>query len=347
MAEQTYRLTFKTPFYVGVLGIEREASLSYIPSDTLFGALVVGLSRLGSEPVTLFLRPFQAEPAPPLLLTSAFAYAGPVRFFPRPLCYFDDVSGLPFKRIKKANWVSEVIFHQLRQDHFPTEHLNEKINFIQDKQVWLTQAERERVCKALNIVDDLDDPRFDLKLWGQAVAPRVTVDRAWNTSALFHTGRSTFRRGCGLWFTARGDSLALLEQALNLLQDEGIGGLRGTGHGAFTAEPWPDVAPLPAPNPGGNFVSLSRYAPTEEEFEPTLAVKTAAYKLVMVGGWCQDDLGRPWRRKQVRLIAEGAYLGWPGYAPGQLVTVTPKTNLAQFNGREVYRYGFAFPVAAN
>lgn len=347
MAEQTYRLTFKTPFYVGVLGIEREASLNYIPSDTLFGALVMGLSRLGAELVAAFLQPFHNEPVPPLLLTSAFACAGPVRFFPRPLRYFDNTPDLPFKRIKKANWVSETIFHQLRQGHFPIEHLNEKINFIQGKQVWLTSDERQQVCKALNIVDDPDNPRFDVKLWGQTVSPRVTVDRAQNSSNLFHTGRVTFQQGCGLWFTARCDDLAPLEQALNLLQDEGIGGLRGVGHGAFTAEPWPNVAPLPAPNPGENFVSLSRYAPTGKEFEPTLTVREAAYKLVTVGGWCQDEQGHPWRRKQVRFIAEGAYLGWPGYAPGQLVAVTPDTKLAQFNGRQVYRYGFAFPVAAN
>lgn len=348
MAERTYRLTFKTPFYVGVLGVEREASINYIPSDTLFGAFVVALSRLNPQSVAEFLQPFQREATtPPLLFSSTFPFAGSVRFFPRPQRYFEDITDLPFKRIKKAAWVSEAIFNHLRQGEFPVEHLDEKINFIQGKQVWLTQAERELICDKLEIADDQTDPRFDIRLWSQAVSPRVTVDRADNSSNLFHTGRVQFRQGCGLWFAARGDNLDTLDPILAFLQDEGVGGMRGTGHGAFEVEIWNEAAVLPIPENGGNFVTLARYAPGRSEFAQTIQAEKAAYKLVTVGGWCHDDRGHPWRRKQVRLIAEGACLGWPGYTPGKLVTVTPSTDQAQFDRREVYRYGFAFPVAAD
>jgi CRISPR/Cas system CSM-associated protein Csm4 (group 5 of RAMP superfamily) len=89
---------------------------------------------------------------------------------------------------------------------------------------------------------------------------------------------------------------------------------------------------------------LARFAPTETELDATLRPDDAAYQLVTVAGWCNDDTGHPWRRKRLRLVAEGAYLGWPGRAPGAVVDVTPK-GVGTFNdGRRVYRYGLAYPI---
>jgi hypothetical protein len=70
---------------------------------------------------------------------------------------------------------------------------------------------------------------------------------------------------------------------------------------------------------------------------------------VDVGGWCTDDAHRQWRRKTVRLLAEGSVIGWPGTPVGRLIDATPEADAvkrdARFeNGRRVYRYGLAFPV---
>ncbi len=346
MAEKIYQLHFKTSLHIGTGGIYREETLPHFPSDTLFSALVVAWSRVNPTGVVDKLAPFVETPAqPPFLLSSAFPFAGPTRFFPRPLLYLETSKDIPFKRIKKANWVSETIFYQMRQGIMPIEHLDETVNFIQGNQIWLTRAEREQISAALNIVDVPDDPKTDISLWQPAVAPRVTVDRLGSGSNIFHTGRVKFSPDCGLWFAARGTDFTDLETGLTILQDEGIGGLRGTGHGAFELKQWADKNALPTPETDGYFVNLARYAPAgKDELAATMQQANTAYKLVTVKGWCSDDAGHPWRRKRVRLVIEGAYLRWPGHNPGHLVDVTPQTDKATFNQRRVYRYGLAFPV---
>lgn len=339
MAEKVYRLTFNSPLYVGTWGIDRQKTLTYLPSDTLFGALVVAwrtINRLPADLASLSLR-----------LTSAFPFAGPVRFFPRPLKYvpLSQQATLRPKELKKIEWVSEGIFNYLRGANELGQHLGPR-NFMQGGTIWLTEAERWQLVQELDLSDDPDAP-LKLTLWQEDPVPRVTVDRRDSGSNLFFTGRLNFVGQCGLWFAGRGAESDLIEAGLDYLQDAGLGGLRSTGHGGFTWTTWePEPPPLPEPGRGDTyFISLARLAPTKQNFEQLRAEK-AAYKLVTVRGWCQDDVGRPWRRKQVRLVAEGAYLGWLGEPPGQLVDVTP-TGVGSFSPEHrVYRYGWAFPVKA-
>lgn len=346
MAERVFKLTFNGPFYVGTLGIDREETLIYIPSDTLFGALVVAWSMLGQRQILDALPGYADQPATfPFRLTSVFPYAGSVRFFPRPQQYLPQLTqSIDPKRYKKADWVSETIFNQLRRSQIPAEY-DTTVNFIQGKNVWLTRQERKQITTELNLPDAPDDPDTDLYLWGHAVVPRVTVDRQDNASNLFHSGRVTFVVGSGLWFAARGEQLEWVETGLTYLQDAGLGGLRGTGHGAFKFQPWVDVPHLPKPDHDDYFINLARFAPTQTEIATTLRQPNAAYKLTIVGGWCQDDAVHPWRRKRVRLVTEGACLGWNKQINGQLVDVTPVTSAAKFNERKVYRYGLTFPVS--
>lgn len=345
MPERVYRLTLNGPLYVGTLGIDREETLTYIPSDTLFGALVVAWSMLGQTQILDALPVYVEQPATfPFRLTSAFPYAGPVRFFPRPQRYLSQLTqSIDPKRYKKANWVSEAIFNQLRRGETPAEYAS--ANFIQGENVWLTRQERKQITAELELPDAPDDPDMDLHLWGQGIAPRVTVDRQGNASNLFHSGRVTFTAGSGLWFAVRGEQADWVETGLAYLQDAGLGGLRGTGHGAFSYDLWSEVAALPEPQQDKYFINLARFAPTRTEIGLTLRRPESAYKLVTVGGWCQDEAVHPWRRKRVRLVAEGACLGWDNPISGQIVDVTPATQIAKFNGRKVYRYGLAFPVS--
>ncbi|RME96972.1 MAG: type III-A CRISPR-associated RAMP protein Csm4 [Chloroflexi bacterium] len=346
MAERVYQLMLKTPLHVGVGGIDQEETLSYIPSDTLFSAIVSAWSLIDPAHVSDKLAPFLTQPATPtFVLTSAFPFAGPVRFFPRPLRLLDVPDDLPHKRIKKAIWVSEAIFHQLRRGQLPKNELDETVNFIQGGQVWLTRTERDAIIKELELPHHPKGPVMEISVWVASIAPRVTVDRLGSGSNIFHTGRIKFSDKCGLWFAVRGEDFSTLEQGLTVLQDEGFGGLRSTGHGAFEYSIWKNLQPLPTPKLDEYFINLARFAPADTtEVEAMLAPDNTAYALTVVKGWCQDDTAHPWRRKQLRLVAEGAYLRWKGGFPGQLANVTPATRQATFNDRNVYRYGFAFPV---
>jgi len=363
MTERVYKLTFKTPIHIGSPKVGREKTLSYVPSDTLFGALVVAWATTGAiDDLNTYLKQFNVNSPPPFLLTSAFPYAGAVRFFPRPLHYLplsDDVS-ITLKTIENVSWVSESIFNILLNDkRIPVEHTDRHVNFIQDGDIWLTRVERGQILKTLkssydnvnverknnNISVGLDNREMPLSLWEHVTVPRIGVDRVTMDSIMFHTGRLRFHKGCGLWFAVRSEKFEMIETAMRYLEDAGIGGLRSTGDGAFTYLVYEPPTPLPMPNNDDYFVNLARFAPSSEEFS-MLRARDSAYKLVKVVGWCQDDDGISWRRKQIRLVTEGAYLHHAKdvHRIGQLVDITPDNVGAFTHERRVYRYGLAFPV---
>ena len=114
-------------------------------------------------------------------------------------------------------------------------------------------------------------------VWHSERTPRVTVDRINSSSNIFHAGRTRFTPGCGLWFgvqwrspeTLVADQSALsyrdaLEQGLAFLGEEGIGGERNAGYGAF-APKWGEEFHLRDPRPGGVAWLLSRYLPAPTE----------------------------------------------------------------------------------
>jgi CRISPR-associated protein Csm4 len=347
------RLDLKGPLHVGqFIGVEREAALDWVPADTLFGALVSAWAALGRD-VPALLAGF-AQRNPPFLLTSAFPRAGAVRFYPRPWVRHRPPELLARKRVKRLRWVSEGVFRRLivgeplpgeaEEDNFIQGEAEED-NFIQGEAIWLTQTEFKQLPESVFAADETD------RVWAYRVAPRVTVDRADDRSNLFHTGRVDFAPECGLWFGLRFLSQDPLwpdhvDAALNYLADAGLGGLRSTGHGAFTWDR--DAGAIPEASAASPFtLTLSRYAPqgAVELAETLLDDPHTAYQLVTVGGWCHDDHLHPWRRRSLRLVSEGSLLAWNGRAlAGHLVDVTPRGVGAFGPHHRVWRYGYAFPV---
>jgi len=322
------------------VGIERESVLAHIPSDTLFAAMVTAWQRRGAD-LTARLQACQATP-PAVWLSSAFPRAGSVRFYPMPMgirLNFGNQNALEGKTLKRIQWVSADIFGRLTRFEDVSAERDLATNFLQHKSVWLSRAERTRLqseFKGLFVVGQ------ETSLWDIQIVPRVAVDRATQASNLFHSGRLVFAKGCGLWFMAQGIHTDWVSQALDELQDSGLGGLRSVGHGAFvyTSVTQADVV-LPANM--AYAISLSRYAPNgAAEVGAAVQARGSAYRLVQVGGWCQDDAGKTWRRKSVRMLAEGACVG--ATAAGHIVNVMPNGVM----DRPVLRYGLAFkvPVAA-
>lgn len=313
------------PFHVGELGVGREKTLMHVPSDTLYAALVIAWAAQNVP------GPFDS---PPLRLTSAFPRVGTLRLYPRPFVHLNvereqrDALG---KILTKLEWCSERIFGLLVQGGEMTS-LAHKKNFVGG--VWFHPDE----------LAQLPAPPF----WKASTVPHVTIDRLDNAPNLFHSGRTVFGPDCGLWFGVEYvalDAPLRLEKALGYLADAGLGGLRSTGHGGFNFRL--GEMPLQAQKPSGYGITLSRYLPANPaEVLTALKADRAAYKLVHVGGWCQDDAEHPWRRKQVRLVREGSVLGWNGAPLGRIADVKPD-EVGQFDGRSVLRYGLGFlvPVA--
>lgn len=338
-----YFLTPRAPLHVGeFIGIEREAALEYIPSDTLFSAFVAAWAQQG---VDITKRIAACQTAPPCLrLSSAFPRAQSVLFYPMPLGLKLNLgnTALDPKQFKRIRWVSQRIFEQLCQ-YKPLAHEFTPDHLIHHGSVWLSQAELQGLQNKIARRDD-----GQLRLWTydpqEMIVPRVTIDRASQASNLFHSGRVTFSEGCGLWFASQTPANMpqadeWVKTALALLADSGLGGLRSTGHGAFSLEHTSQNLPITQYEYG---ITLSRFAPRNaDEITSSLLAEHSAYRLVTVGGWCQDDVGKPWRRKRLRMLAEGACLKTG--ALGQIVDVGPDTVMT----RPVYRYGLVLQVGVD
>ncbi len=339
METRAYRLRLRSPLHVGDQGIGSEVTHAYVPSDTLFSALAVTWRTLPDLPQTL--AELLDVNHPPLLLSSAFPYAGDVLLLPKPLLPQapnprPDESG---KRFRRVRWVSQSLFARLLAAPAPAEldALWQEGKTLQSGAVWVTASEFAAIQQLLA------QPADDLHLWRTHIVPRVVVDRGSNASQIHHTGRASFAAGCGLWCLARGTAawLASLEQVLAVLGEEGMGGKRSHGNGQFTLEPL--AVPGLGASAGEYVVLLSRTAPAPTQVG-LLRRPQAAYDLVLVGGFSGTPGEPPLVRRQVRMLVEGSVIGAPEGETvlGQLVDVTPEAT--PWLGHRILRSGLGFAV---
>lgn len=325
-----FSLSPRAPLYVGDrIATDKEATREWIPSDTLFAAMTVAWQWQGTMETRL--AQCLAQPAT-LRLTSAFPRAGDVRLFPMPRGVRLNLGKLELagKERKRIRWVSEGVFkHIVTFGDLSQSYAAE--NFAQHGTVWLLKDEIENLHKTIALTQG------KLLFWHNDSNPRVTIDRVTNASNFFETAQVRFAGNCGLWFAAQGQA-DWAEQALTRLQDSGLGGMRSVGHGAFTFVS-SDAVDWKTPT-SGHAVLLSRYSPADKaEMQTALYTPASAFALTTVGGWCNDDAGKAWRRKDVRLVEEGALVS--AGAVGRLVDVHPNGVMS----RPVYRSGIAFTYA--
>lgn len=328
MARRAYRLNLKSPLHVGEMGVGQEETLDYIPSDTLFGALVVTWREMGRTDL-LDALPGWAERGAALLLTSAFPYLGETLFYPRPRLFVQPADG--GKAYKKVRWISASIFHKLVAE--PTQQQVSKLwssEHLLAGEVWVDAAEMTGETAKVE------------QLWETVRVPKVAVDRNSNASALFHVGRVHFHAQAGLWFAVAGEDawLDAVEEALHLLADSGIGGQRSRGNGRFELQRLADAdAPVAASHTSDYQLLLSRLAPTADQMG-ALRADQSSYHLVTVGGWANTPGENPLIRKRVRMLEEGSIVA--AGRLGQLVNVNPNRNIVE---HPIYRYGYGYGVA--
>ena len=374
---QPVALRFPHGLHIGARGLNLDETGIDIPSDTLFSALVDTWSRTGGD-ADLWTRPFR-EGESPFLLTSAFPFAGNVRFYPAPvdlslLIPPDRPAETVDKPLKRVRYLSEGLLRRAlsgqglpeflpEQDEHPGKPAQDQHAVrLQEGALCLLQEEADQLPGGLRL--NAQGSKRSLRLlmrqnvWQTERTPHVTVDRINSASNIFHAGRTRFAPGCGLWFgvqwrspdSAVGDQGGLsyrdaLEQGLDFLGDEGIGGERNAGYGAF-APSCGEEFHLPDPRPGGVAWLLSRYLPAPTEIPECLSDPRAAYKLVRVGGWARALGGADQRRTQIHLLAAGSLITWPDASPvGAIADLRP--HYAESAGsfpHPVWRSGLAVAV---
>lgn len=341
-AFSTYRLRFCSPLHIGERGVGLEVTRTYIPADTLFSAICSAWRELyGTDALHRDVLDWFTEDeghAAPFFLTSAFPYAGAVRFFPKPLARLPNIllAEGDDKAFKRVRFVSERLFAALVG--------GERVSFqkrwcINGETIWVTEEERTQLAEWT------DDASGDIVLYKTAVVPRVTLDRLTAASEIWHFGEVMFAEGTGLWFAVEfnrdhGDELRRkFEAVLRLLGDSGLGGERNAGRGLFTLD-GASEEPLPEIRNPGRFITLSPVCPKDAEQAAALTGDDAAYELMPRRGWVTSPEASNLRRKTVWMFAEGSVMmGSPQPHAGRLVNVTPDAC-----PHDVWRYGYAFPV---
>ncbi len=331
--------------HIGKQGMAQERSSIIYHSDSLFSALFQTLAAVSDKiHFDELLNEFNSGD-PPFSITSAYPFAGDIRFFPMPLNVRfaenpqDKTNALKEKELKRISFVSEKIFRKLLGNY---SKLSENLIPTQLLKGGLLVSEAE-----------LQNLPVDIRKNGRRIFEdqekhaRVTIGRINNASNLFFTGNVRFAPDCGLWFGIKWlkqtspwkETLPFL---FSLLEDEGIGGERSSGIGQVKIEPWRTVE-LPDPS-GKLWITLSRYLPLPEEF-PALSDKNARYSLDFVGGWMYSPGSSSQRRKSINMLKEGSVLGALANQPiGKIENVAPSYANTQFSEHPVYRSGLAIGV---
>ena len=356
-----YPLSFAGGLHIGGQGGKLEESGVTLPADTLFAALVDAHRRSGGDPQALAAPFVAAPPDPPFLLTSAFPYAGAVRFFPMPV----DLTRLVTpEALRRVRYLSEGLLRQALDGEmldgwlFPEEQFAEPQTgaALQGGQFWLKVEETANLPIEMQRNEGQRHALPMLPVATTARVPRVTVDRLSHSSTIYHAGRTTFAAGCGLWFGVHwrdrerrieGSPLTYAEavaQALALLADDGLGGERTAGYGAFRLGV-PAAVDLPDPAEGRSTWLLSRYHPASVGELAGLRDPHAAYQLVKAGGWLRSYDYPAVRRRRLTLLGEGSLVPLPGLVAGDVVDVRPRYPQAESPfPHPVYRYGLALGV---
>jgi CRISPR-associated protein Csm4 len=338
-----YQLAPLSPFHFGERGVGQEETSEFPHSDTLLSALVIAWRLSQGDKVGEWLGPLLG-PRPPVRLSSAFPYAGPVRFFPRPLIPLygeDEAQQLDPKLGKKVEWVSWRRLEDIANSDTPPRV--DAGDLLMGGRVWLHPADRRALEAAFG------RPIEGFAIWSAGeteTIPRVAVDRISSAPALYFQGQVRFAQGCGLYTLAEFDPPfeATYRQAvalgLALLGELGLGGRRSVGLGHFAMTEMPLEEPLEEPEGDECYhLLLSLYRPTLAEIQAGV-LKDARYRLLTRRGWFFSTADAGQRRRAVRMLAEGSLLSRP--ATGSVVDVAPPGYAEAHH--PVYRGGLALTV---
>lgn len=316
-----YKLKFHGATHFGDTGIDLENVSEWVNSDTLFSALLNAHRTMdGEESASSIIEAFTNRP--PFLISSVFLYSGDNYFLPRPM--FDEHISTDLKKrlgkdLKKLKWLNREGFLK-----------------------WIS---REEITEA-----DVKEMQSTQKLYNEAftleIRPRVSLDRATQTSNIYHSGYIYFKKEAGLYgFAAFNDETYInhFQAMLTTLGEIGLGGERTYGCGMFKVDSFQEITGLfkEILNSNSNvYTLLSLYHPSEDEVK-TIKDKLIAYDIVKKKGWITSGrYALPLKRKSVGFIIEGSVFKEP--PEGTLVDVTPDKPPPDILTHKIYRYGYAF-----
>lgn len=265
-----YKLHFTSPLHIADRHEDDSNSLKTIQSDTLYAALMSCLAKTGST------IPDNGDLG--FTISSLFPYYqrgedNLVYFLPMPMqARISELTDISMaKKVKRVQWVDAALYSRLLSGDSFFDGTDEFYPLIQES--YLT-----------NVVfpEDVNGSKEFVK---SEVSQRVTLQsRTGEEDALpFYVDKIVFRYDSGLYFLAEGNT-EILEKALNILSNEGIGTDRNVGFGFFKYSV--ESLTLELPEEASHQVTLSLFIPeSKEQLNELLASDDVAYDFTRRGGW--------------------------------------------------------------
>lgn len=325
-----FKLHFHSPLHLSK-GKEDDygESEQVLHSDTLKSALYVCARKLfGGEVVgdnDVFFRRFR--------ISSAFPFYRDELFFPKPMLRLQPFDGKEISEEKQGKSHKKIGF--LGKTYFE--------DLIGANQLTIKQAHLVSGGKFVS-----DHPEV-LKLGKEPilksdVQQRVTIPTDYSEDPTpYYVDRIFFNEGAGLWFAFEGDDKAfdVVEKALKLLGEEGIGTDRAVGNGHFEAKP--DTLKLKLSENATHQLLLSLYCPQQAELSKSLLL-SSSYGLLKRGGYLANpDKAEhlTLRKKSVYMFTEGSVFETTIPLTGKIENLRPTySGLSQ----NVWRDGQAFSI---
>lgn len=353
----------RCPAHFGELGIGMESTIERVRSDTLFSAWMSAYARLYRNGIDGLFKKFLEESLPPMRISSTFIYRQPdkdnkdtIYYLPRPLKFpihypkDDDLAF--FKTYKKLNYLPLKIWKRWYQGIGFTSADKDELIAINDgeKGDKLEKAGTFDYKKAFTIEKN----------------PKIAVDRNTRATNLYHTAfvqfdwkpdGSKIQSLSGLYFLvcfpqSNPELIKQLENALELLGEEGLGGERSSGAGRFQAK-WEDLSNdwkevIEYSEKSNHHYLMSLFWDDNISQLEQLITNQSSYEIQERGGWIvQSNI----RRQMVRMFSEGSV--FPAEPQGKLIDVTPSelmtpkeliTKDGKYKTHPIYRSGISLSL---
>ena len=303
-----YKLHFTSPLHISDQHADIGVSQKTIHSDTLYAALMSCLAKTGCS--------IPKDGNLGFVLSSMFPYyqeapdSAPIYFLPVPmkvtLPELKDVAMA--KKVKKVQWIDAGLYGYALSGKDFFDKSEDYVSKIKGAYLTLRNLPHDEfVCSE--------------------VAQRVRVeDRTGRSDALpYYVDRVLFKDFSGFYFLADGDT-EMLDKALNILAEEGIGTDRNVGFGFF--EYTHDTLDLDLPSEAEYMVTLSMFIPeTESNMSKLLDSDKIAYELCRRGGWITTPGYMTVRKNAIYAFMPGSVFKKPenldGTCIGKMVDLRP------------------------
>ena len=310
---KVYKLHFITPLHIGDARDDYSVSLKTYQSDAMYAAITACLAKVG------YAIPANGDLG--ITISSLF-----------PFYQEHEQDG---EKMKPAVY----FFPKLLKQSLPELKNISKVKLIK-KVSWLELAFFEKMINAdLEISDELLDNvqgvylskyKIEKDFISSQIAQRVTVSRNFCEDAKpFYEDRIYFKEKSGLFFIAQGDT-TLLDKALMILKDEGIGTDRNIGNGFFDIS----TDEIEIELPQSDYISnLSMFCPeSDEQAQEMLNDDNIAYDFMKRGGWITTSPHNTIRKNTIHMFSPASV-----FKSSRLTSdITVKGKIVDLNPRSTY-----------